>query len=445
VSLSYDVVIKGGTLVTADATDRVLKGDLEMANGRIVAVGGEITPKPGARVVDARGMIVMPGFVQVHVHLCQVLFRGHAEDMPLLPWLKERIWPFEGAHTPETLAASARLGIAELLKGGTTCVMDMGTVRHTDTLFSVARDMGLRYVGGKAMMDKPSFPSLDEKTDASLREADDLASRWHGAEDGRLRYAYAPRFILSCTDRLMRETAALARKRGCMLHTHSSENTGEVEAVLAATGKRNVHALADLGYTGADVLLAHCVHVDDGEMELLAATHTRVAHCPSGNLKLASGIAPLVELLARKVPVALGADGAPNNNRLSGFTEMRLSSLLQKPRHGAHAMPARRAVRLATIDGARALGIGDDTGSLEVNKKADVVVVDCNAPHLRPTSDPFTMLVHAAEASDVRHVFVDGKWLVRDRDLVGVDDQKILDDAEQAIDDVYTRTRLTSA
>lgn len=438
-----DLLITGGTVVTCDPADRVIRGDVLVRDGRIAAVGQGATFStiPGARAVDARGCLIVPGFVQAHVHLCQALFRGFAEDLPLLEWLSQRIWPYEGAHTKETLAASARLGIAELLLGGTTCALDMGTVRHQDAIFEVAKDAGLRLTSGKAMMDKGQGrpPGLKESTDESLREADDLAARWHGAADGRLRYAFAPRFILSCSDALLTETARLARSRGCLLHTHASENPGELDVVRSATGNDNVVALHERGLTGHDVVLAHCVWLTSEEQKLLRTTGTKVAHCPSTNLKLASGVAHVPELLEQGVTVALGADGAPCNNRMSQLTEMRLAGLLQKPRCGASAMPARGVVRLATIEGARALGLERDIGSIEPGKRADLVVIDTRRPHLAPFSDPFAMLVYAAEASDVRDVFVDGQWLVRDGELVRWDQGEVLAGAELAIDEVLAR------
>jgi cytosine/adenosine deaminase-related metal-dependent hydrolase len=439
----HAVLLSGGTVVTVDGEDRVFeKGDVLIDGGRITAVGpsGSFPITPGTRVVDVGGDIVGPGFVQAHVHLCQVLFRGVAEDRALMPWLQERIWPLEAAHSADTLRASARLGIAELLLGGTTTVLDMGTVHHTEVLFEEAARMGLRYFGGKAMMDRENAAGLNESTAASLSSSNALADRFHNTEGGRLRYAYAPRFILSCTDELMRTMAKDARARGCLIHTHASENPGEIEAVRAATGTDNVNALAALDIAGPDVVLAHCVHVSDDEVACLVQYQTRVVHCPSANLKLASGIAPIPRLLEAGIVVGLGADGAPCNNRLSAFTEMRSASLLQKPSGGAQAMPARRTLRLATIDAARALGIGDDTGSLEVGKKADIMVVGRERPHLHPRVDATATLVFAAEAGDVTHVFVDGRQIVRDRRLVATDLGQILNDADAALDDIRART-----
>jgi cytosine/adenosine deaminase-related metal-dependent hydrolase len=441
---TFDFLIEGGTVITMDKDNRVLLGDVLIRNGKVhtVAPWGTAKPKPGTRTVDARGCFVLPGFVQPHVHLCQALFRGLAEERPLLEWLHDYIWPLEAAHDERSLRASANLALAELLLGGTTTILDMGTVNHTATLFDAARSAGIRYIGGKAMMDagdgRPE--GLTETTEQSLDESVRLAGEWHGKEKGRLRYAFAPRFILSCTKKLMKETALAARDLGCLIHTHASENPGEVEAVRAATGKDNIEALHKLGLTGEDVVLAHCVLATDKELKLLAKTNTAVAHCPSTNLKLASGIAPVVELLERGVRVGIGADGAPCNNRMSAFTELRLASLLQKPKHGAEAFGAYQALRAATLGGAEVLGMADEVGSLEKGKRGDVVVVSAQGPHMHPHNDPVTAVVYAAEAADVRHVFVDGQWLVRDGNLTRMILDEVLEDAEIELESVLERS-----
>ncbi len=441
--MSADILVEGGTVVTLDPERRVFVGDVLLRGHKIHALGptGKVRPRRVTQTIDARGCLVLPGFVQSHVHLCQALFRGLAEDQVLLDWLSEYIWPFEGAHTPASLRASARLGIAELLLGGTTCALDMGTVKHTDTLFRVADQTGFRLTSGKAMMDKGHIRpgGLRETTEESLRESLRLAKRWHNKSKARLRYAFAPRFILSCTDELLRTTAKMARELGCLLHTHASENPGEMEAVRAATGKDNVEALHALGCTGDNVVLAHCVWVTAKEQRVLRETGTHVAHCPSTNLKLSSGIARVPDLLQAGINVGIGADGAPCNNRMDVFTEMHLASLLQKPKYGPAAMPAQTVVEMATLGGARLLGIEDQVGSLEKGKRADVVVLDAKKPHLRPVVDPYTTVVHGARAGDVRDVFVDGQWLVRDGELTQMDLDDILGDVEREVDGVLAR------
>lgn len=414
------LLLRGGTLVTLDPDHGILTGDLLIRDGRIGALGrvAQAQVPPGAAGLDVSGCIVLPGLVQAHVHLCQTLCRGHAEDLPLLEWLRQRIWPYEAALSERALVIAAQLGAAELLRSGTTAILDMGTVHHQDALVDAVARTGLRATMGKAMMDLgDGMPlGLRETTRDSLRESEDLGRRWHGSHGGRIRYAYAPRFVLSCSDELLRgvaERVADGADDGPRIHTHAAEHLAEGALVRARLGQDNVAALAAFGVAGPRVVLAHCVHVDAAEREALHHHGTHVAHCPSSNLKLGSGIAPVVELLAEGINVALGADGAACNNRLDAFTELRLCALLQKGRLGPRALPAQRALELATLGGARALGMEAEIGSLRVGKRADVVVLAPRGPHAEPPHDPCAALVYAARGSDVREVFVDGRHLVR--------------------------------
>jgi cytosine/adenosine deaminase-related metal-dependent hydrolase len=296
-------------------------------------------------------------------------------------------------------------------------------VRHTEAVFEVARDAGLRATIGKAMMDAgDGVPDgLRESTRDSLDESVALALRWHGAEGGRLRYAFSPRFVLSCTEELLRAVAARARELGARIHTHASENRDELAAVRRERGDDNVAYLDAIGLTGHDVGLAHCVWLEERERAILRDTATHLLHCPSSNLKLASGVAQVPELLGAGVSVSLGADGAPCNNNLDAFVEMRLAGLIHRPRAGATALPARQVVKLATMGGARALGLDGEIGSLEVGKRADVVVVSVDGAHVAPVDSPYSALVYACRSSDVRHVVVDGRVVVRDRRLLTLD------------------------
>jgi len=431
-----EVIFRGGTILTIDADHHVAAGDVAIRDGAIVQVGG--TYKPRGRdyeVLDAGGCVIMPGLVQSHVHMCQTLARGRADDLELLDWLRKVVWPYEAALDAKATGAAARLGAAELLLGGTTAVLDMATVHHTDEVFAAADEAGLRATIGKAMMDAPDPaipPGLRETTKASLDESAALAGRWHGAADGRLRYAYAPRFVLSCTDELLRAVAAEAPARGLRVHTHASENQGELALVRDRAGVDNITFLDQLGLTGDHVGLAHCIHLGQDERGILARTGTHVLHCPSSNLKLASGVALVPELLAAGVKVSIGADGAPCNNNLDGFLELRLAALLHKPRVGPRAVPAATALRLATNAGAAALGLADQIGSLEVGKRGDVIAVDVSGPHVAPTENPMSAIVYAARSTDVRHVAVDGRVVVRDRALLTLDLPRIVAKANEA-------------
>jgi 5-methylthioadenosine/S-adenosylhomocysteine deaminase len=418
-----EVIVRGGTILTMDGGWRVAAGDVVCRDGRLVQVGGDGVPAGrDYEVLDAEGAIVLPGLVQSHVHTCQTLARGRADDLQLLDWLRRVVWPYEAALGEADVAAAARLACAELLLGGTTAIQDMGTVRHTEQVFEVARAAGIRATIGKAMMDAgDGVGGLREETRASVDESVALCRAWHGAEGGRLRYAFAPRFVLSCTEELLREVAVRARELGARIHTHASENRDELAAVRRERGDDNVAYLDRIGLTGHDVGLAHCVWLEERERAILADTTTHLLHCPSSNLKLASGVALIPELVGQGVAVSLGADGAPCNNNLDAFIEMRLAGLVHRPRAGATALHARQVVRMATMGGARALGLDGEIGSLEVGKRADVIVVAADGPHVSPVDSPYSALVYACHSSDVRHVVVDGKVVVRDRRLLTLD------------------------
>ncbi len=439
---SSTILIKNGLIVTMDADSAIVKGDVLVRDGRIAAIGD--MGHTADEVIDAGGCAVLPGFVQTHVHLCQTLFRGTADDLALIDWLKKRVWPMEAAHMPESLRASARLGIAEMIKGGTTCALTMETVRHTEEVFRVVEESGFRATVGKCMMDEGAdVPAeLFEETEDSIAQSLALLSEWHNRAHGRIRYCFAPRFAVSCTRQLLERVAQLARERGVLVHTHASENLTEIAMVEGATGQRNIAYLSSVGLAAPHVVLAHCVHLHESEIEILARTGTHIAHCPSSNLKLGSGIASVVHLLERGLCVTLGADGAPCNNRLDMFTEMRTAALLQKALHGADALPAARVLRMATIDGAHALGLNHEIGSVEVGKRADLSIINLEKLHLTPRPNVVSALVYAATAGDVRTVLVDGQILMQDRKLLTLDESAVISEASQQAHLLRQRAKL---
>ncbi len=437
--MEKSILIKGGLLVTSDSNNRVVRGDLLVRGQRIVEV--DAGTGTADTVIDARGCAVLPGFVQTHIHLCQTLFRGAADDLALIDWLKKRVWPLEAAHTPATLRASARLGIAEMIRGGTTCALTMETVNHTSEVFRVVEATGFRATVGKCMMDKSGGDvpvALSEDTEESIGESLALIEEWHGVADGRVRACFAPRFAVSCTRGLLEQVGILSRERGVLVHTHASENETEIELVERETGQRNVEYLDSVGLAAPHVALAHCVHLNESELEILARTGTHVLHCPSSNMKLGSGIARVTEMLERGISVSLGADGAPCNNRLDMFTEMRTAALLQKVKHGANALSAPRVLRMATIDGARVLGLDSEIGSLETGKRADITIVDLDRLHLTPRPDIISTVVYAAEAADVRTVIIDGQIVLNEGNLTILNEREVIVDAEKQAE-VLTR------
>ncbi|MDP3719848.1 MAG: 5'-deoxyadenosine deaminase [Acidobacteriota bacterium] len=406
--------ISGATIVTMNDAFDVVEGDVLVRDGRFVAVGQVPASERVDRVIDANGAFLLPGFIQTHIHLCQTLFRGYADDLALLDWLKQRVWPMEAAHTPASLAAAAQQAASELLLSGTTTVLTMETVHDTDAVFAALEPMGLRAVVGKCMMDADdAVPArLLEKTASSLDESVAVAKRWHGRANGRLRAAFAPRFAVSCSQALLEAVASLSLEHGLVVHTHASENRNEVTLIRERTGRSNIDYLAHTGLASPRLCLAHCVWVDDHEQSVMAEHDVKVLHCPGSNLKLGSGLAPVVEMRAKGISVSLGADGAACNNHLDMFEEMRLAAVLQSVRKGPGALTARDALWMATREGARALGLGRELGSIEAGKRADFLLVDRDRPQFMTSQDPYSALVYATRGSDVRTTVVDGEVLV---------------------------------
>lgn len=429
------ILIKDTTIVTLDPQNRILQGSVVIENGRITLIEPDVIRFDSGfnEVIDGRDRVLLPGFVQTHIHLCQTLFRGAADDLALIDWLKQRVWPMEAAHTADSLYASARLGIAELIKGGTTCALTMETVNHTESVFQAIEESGFRATVGKCMMDAgEDVPvELNEATESSIAESLRLLDRWHGAANGRIRYCFAPRFAISCSPELLGRVAQLSRQHGVLVHTHASENREEIAIVEKQSGKRNVHYLSSLGLTGQHIVLAHCVHLDESEVQILKTTGTHVSHCPSSNLKLASGIARVSEMLEQGISVSLGADGAPCNNRLDMFTEMRTGALLQKVLNGSQSLPAQAVLRMATINGAKALGLEDQIGSIEVGKRADLILMNLNSLHTMPRYDLVSAVVYAAETSNVETVIIDGRLVMKDRKLLTLSEGDVLAEAEK--------------
>jgi len=435
------LLIRGGTILTMNDRFDVVDGDVSIRDGRIAAIGDGL---PGAhdRVIDARGGYVLPGLIQTHVHLCQTLFRGFADDLPLMDWLRTRVWPMEAAHRPDTLRAAARLATTELLSSGTTAVLTMETVHDTDVVFETVAASGMRATIGKCMMDSDAqVPKrLQEKTFASIEESLAILKRWDGAEGGRMRAAFAPRFAVSCSRELLEAVAGLSAERHALVHTHASESRDEIAIVRKISGGlSNLEYLASLHLASPQLCAAHCVWVDDRDQQILADHDVKVMHCPGSNLKLGSGVAPVPEMRARGITVSLGADGAACNNRLDMFEEMRLAAILQAMRKQPGVLPARDVLWMATRAGARTLALEDEIGSLEAGKKADVIIVDRDRPHLAPGPDPYSTLVYAARGSDVRATIVDGELLVDDFAPVRVDRAEVAVAARAAARDLASR------
>jgi len=440
------LLIRGGLVVTMNPRREIMSADIYVEDGRIAEIPSRHTAAD--LVIDATGQLVLPGLIQTHVHLCQTLFRGSADDLDVVEWLRQRIWPLEQVHDFTSVYDSARLGIVELLRGGTTTALTIETVRHTEAVFMALAETGLRAVTGKAMMDRLEVATemIGETTEESLRESLALAKEYHQSSGGRLGYAFCPRGPRNCTEELWDSVIAAAMELGTIVHTHAAENFLQSQR-LKTDGGTDIRYLHGLGATAGRLVVAHAVWVDEEEIALLADSGTAVAHCPSANMKLASGFAPVPEMRDRGVIVGLGADGAPCNNTLDAFHEMRMAALIHKPRLGAQVMSAQEVLEMATIDGARSLGLELEIGSLEAGKRADIILLNREGSHLWPQSnvDPIVQVVYQHRASDVSTVLVDGRVLLADGELTELDADEIHARAEESARRVFARVAASGA
>ncbi len=428
------LLIKDADVVTMDPDGRIGRLDIRIEGRRIVEVASRLKARLGDEVIAAKGMVAIPGLVQAHVHTCHSLLRNQADGLGLLDWLRARVWPFEGAMTAEDVRDSARLGIAELLLNGTTSVLDTGTVRHGEESFKAAKRLGIRYTGGKLVMDQgQGFPAgLRETTAEALAESARLSDQWHGKSHGRLRYAYTLRSPLTCSTDALRGCADQARARRNLVQIHVASHPDEIELFRSRAegsgGADQVEYLYGLGLTGPDVVLHHGVWLPLKGRKILAETGTRLVHCPARTLQLGGGLARLPELLADGIDVALGTA----SGRFDGFAEMRLTTLVHRNRGGPGAVPAATVLAMATTYGARALGLSD-VGAIRPGHRADIVLLDLNRPHAYPPVDDWiSRIVFCARGSDVHTVLVDGKIVVEAGELATADTANILKAAKRS-------------
>ena len=408
------IVLRGGTLLPMADGARPVRGDVLVSGARIAQIGTDVQAPADAEVIDCSGCYLMPGLVQTHVHLVQTMFRGLAEDLGLLDWLRRFIWPLEAAHDEASVRACVRLGLGELITTGTTTNRDMGTTRWGDGVAEELVRSGIRARFGQAMMDTGDRVPADlvENTRASLDASADLLKRWNKAGAGRIGYAYAPRFALSCTRELLEAVAMLAKMSETLVHTHSNESVEERAAVQGVTGMSPIGYLAQVGIATPQTVIAHGVHIDDAELQTLRESGSAVTHCPSSNLKLGSGVADVVRLRQARVTVGIGADGAACNNELDGFAEVRLATLLARTLRGQGALTAADALVMATRDGAKAMHLEEEIGSLVVGRRADIVVID-GERLAGPGGDPVARIVFGGGSRGVRDVLIDGTLIVR--------------------------------
>ncbi|WP_224270466.1 amidohydrolase [Haloprofundus salinisoli] len=424
--------ITGGKLLRPDLS--VERGDalVDAESGEILAVGDT---EQGDETLDADGGLVMPGLVNAHTHVPMTLLRGVADDKPLETWLREDIWPVEGALTPDDVRVGAELAMVEMIRSGTTGFADM--YFHVPEIVDVVERAGLRARLGHGVV---TVGKDDEAAQADIDESLDVAAEFDGAAGGRISTAYMPHSLTTVSEDELRESVARARELGVPVHYHGNETAEEVDPIVDERGERPLEYADDLGMLGDSDFVAHGVHVDDTEIALLAERGTSVIHCPASNMKLASGIAPVQRMLDAGVPVGLGTDGAASNNDLDLFDEMRDAAMVGKlAAEDASAVAAETVVELATRGGADALNF--NSGRLEAGANADLVVVDFDAPHLTPAHDLVSHLAYAVRGSDVRHTVCDGEVLMRDREVLTLDVDSVMERAADHAREALARAK----
>jgi len=431
-----DAVILAPQWIAPVAPDpRVLTGHAVLVeDGRIA----ELAPfdalrerHPDVPLTLLPGQLLVPGFVNLHTHAAMSLLRGVADDLPLHDWLRKRIWPLEGKLVSRAFVRDgALLAAYEMLMGGTTCFNDM--YFFPEESVAAARQLGMRSMQGIIVIEFPSAYASDAGD--YLRKGLELRDRHR--DDPMVGFCLAPHAPYTVSDETLKRVAVLARELGLPIHTHVHETAGEIEESQSRHGKRPLQRLDALGLLGPELIAVHAVHLDDNDLRLLATAGASVAHCPHSNLKLASGIAPVARMVESGIRVGLGTDGSASNNRLDLLQEARTAALLAKGSSGqADAWPAAQVLKALTLDAAAALGLDDRIGSIEAGKRADLVAVDLSAPELSPVFDPVSQLVYAAGREHVQHVWIDGRHVVRKRQLTD-------DAASVAVSELVGRTAL---
>ncbi|MGQ4556383.1 amidohydrolase family protein [Halobellus sp. GM3] len=431
---SDTLLVSGGRVLRPDAT--VVDADVlvDRETGRITDIGAELTAERAADdTLDASGGLVMPGLVNAHTHVAMTLLRGYADDKPLDAWLREDIWPAEAELTADDVRAGAELGLVEMIRSGTTTLADM--YFHVPEIVEAVDAAGMRARVGHGVV---TVGKDDADARADVEESLEVAREYDGAAGGRVRTAVMPHSLTTVDEPLLREAAEAAREDGIPVHFHANETREEVAPIVEERGDRPLAYADDLGLLAEENFLAHGVHVDGSEVDLLADRGAAVVHCPASNMKLASGIAPVQKYLDAGVTVALGTDGAASNNDLDLFDELRDAAMIGKlGADDASAVPAAAAVRMATEGGAEALSLPG--GRIEVGAAADLAVVDLDAPHLAPAHDLVSHLAYAARGSDVRHTVCDGRVLMRDREVVTLDEKGVVETARRRAVDLVAR------
>ena len=426
-------LLKGAWILPMVGETEPFQGAIGL-NGNTIAYVG---PVPDRKTIDTYDVVIdfhckraiLPGLINTHGHTAMSLLRGYADDLPLQEWLETKIWPLEERFTEQQIQAGTMLSVVEMLKTGTTCFLDM--YDHMDVVAKVVVESGMRAVLCRGVIGLGTEKIRKEK----LREAVTFALNWNGAGDGRISTMLAPHAPYTCPPDYIAQFVEKANEYDLPLHTHMSETQREVEQNVREYGVRPVEHLRRLGFFAGRSLVAHAVHVNEEEIAMLAEDDVKISHNPGSNLKLGSGIAPISKMLAKGIRPSLGTDSAASNNNLDMLEEIRLAALLHKGvEQDPELVSANTALKMGTVYGAEALFLEDQIGTLEVGKRADLIVVDLTGAHMHPFHNLTSHLVYASSKADICDVYIDGNQVVKDGECLTLDEEKICYEAEKAFD-----------
>lgn len=437
---STDILVSNGTVLTMDSKDTQLRnGVVAIEKDKIIAVGhmDEFSTWKASRIIDARGGIIMPGLVNAHTHASMTCFRGLADDLPLMTWLNEHIFPAESKLDYNKVYFGALLACAEMILSGTTCFCDM--YLFEDAVAGAAKEAKIRAVVGEVLYDFPS-PNYGP-IEKGFAYTENLIKKWK--DDPLITIAVEPHTPYLCAPDLLKRASSLSEDYNLPIVIHVSETEIEVSNSQDQHGLTPIGFLADLQILSPNLLACHCVVLTDEDIALLKRYDVKVAHMPESNMKLASGISPVPKLLKEGVCVGLGTDGSASNNNLDLFLEMDTAAKLHKVNtFDPTVMDANTVLKMCTIEGARALGLGDLTGSLEPGKKADLIIIDTHKPHLTPMYSPVSHLVYAVRGSDVTTSIINGEVVMEDRKLMTIDIEKVMKDVNTIAEEIKSESSL---
>lgn len=426
--IKADIVIHNGMILTMDENYTVIPDGLLCITGDTISYIGENDKESvqAEKKMDAQRGLILPGLINSHTHAAMTLFRGLADDLPLMEWLNGYIFPVEKRMDEDFVRTGTLLACTEMIMTGTTTFCDM--YLFEEEVAKAAEESGIRCVAGEVLYDFPS-PNYGD-VENGFRYTENLINKWKN--DPIIKIAVEPHSIFTCSGDLLSRANELALKRGVPLILHLAETKHELKEVEAKYGKRPVQYLKDLGLLGPHLILDHCVHINEPEMELLSENKVNVVHNPESNMKLASGIAPVPEMIAKGINVGLGTDGCASNNNLDIFGEMDMAAKLHKVnKFDPTVMNAKTIIAMATINGAKVLGLEKKIGSLIVGKKADIIIIDLNKPHLTPMYNPYSHIVYAANGHDVKDSVINGRIVMENRRLLTIDMEDVMEKARQ--------------